>query len=192
MICVGCLKVDFHCRVIFTCVNEIEAMYERPRVNAKVVRGSTFTFTRDHPFTLSLFRLRTLKNWPIRGYTRSWYTGTGLLTKWYRFRSTSSPQFPPILFSYSRFLNFAYPTISLSLEQANFYTELTCRQLNSKQCTIVQWFLRANLWLNALMVWLSNISKKKMMRTAFWSVKLEKPHQIPRVHGNYRVITQFF
>ena len=29
-------KVDFHCRVIFTCVNKIEAMYERSRVNVKV------------------------------------------------------------------------------------------------------------------------------------------------------------
>ena len=48
------LRIDFHCRVIVPCertlnlhVNEIEAMYERPRVNAKVERGSTFTFARD-------------------------------------------------------------------------------------------------------------------------------------------------
>ena len=40
-----CVKVDFHCRVIFTggtpehftLVNEIEAMYERPRVNGRNV-----------------------------------------------------------------------------------------------------------------------------------------------------------
>ena len=49
---------DFLCRVIFPCershvkftrVNEIEAMYhyQRPRVNVKVERGSTFTFTLD-------------------------------------------------------------------------------------------------------------------------------------------------
>ena len=30
-----------------TCLNEIEAMYERPRVNVKFERGSTFTYTRD-------------------------------------------------------------------------------------------------------------------------------------------------
>ena len=33
--------------VNFTSVNEIQAMYERPRVNVKVERRSTFTFTRD-------------------------------------------------------------------------------------------------------------------------------------------------
>ena len=42
------VRVDFHCRVIFPCVNnEIEAMYERPRVNVKGERGSTFTFMHD-------------------------------------------------------------------------------------------------------------------------------------------------
>ena len=46
------VRVDFHSRVIFPCVNEVEAMYERPRVNMKVERGSTFTFTRDLPYTL--------------------------------------------------------------------------------------------------------------------------------------------
>ena len=38
------LKVDFHCRVICTRVNTIEAVCESPRVNFKVERGSTFTF----------------------------------------------------------------------------------------------------------------------------------------------------
>ena len=33
--------------VKFTCVNEIEALYERLRVQVKVDRGSTFTFTHD-------------------------------------------------------------------------------------------------------------------------------------------------
>ena len=33
------VRVDFHCRLIFTCVNEIEAIYERPRVYVKVERG---------------------------------------------------------------------------------------------------------------------------------------------------------
>ena len=42
------------------CVNEIQAMYERPRVNVKVERGSTFTYTPDLVTfdTLSLFYLR--------------------------------------------------------------------------------------------------------------------------------------
>ena len=33
----SCVRVDFHCRVVFTCVDKIEAMYERLLV--------TFTFT---------------------------------------------------------------------------------------------------------------------------------------------------
>ena len=37
-----------------TRVNEIEAKYERPRVNVKVERGSTFTFTRDLPYTVAV------------------------------------------------------------------------------------------------------------------------------------------
>lgn len=32
--------VDFHCRVIFVCVNKIEAIYERSPVNVKVVAQS--------------------------------------------------------------------------------------------------------------------------------------------------------
>jgi len=38
-------RVNFYCCVISTCVNKIEAMYERLRVNVKVARGSNFTFT---------------------------------------------------------------------------------------------------------------------------------------------------
>ena len=35
----------------FTRINEIETIYERPRVNVKLsARGSTFTFTRDLPY----------------------------------------------------------------------------------------------------------------------------------------------
>ena len=41
-------------------------MYERPRVNVKVERGSTLTFTRD----LSLFYLRVLS---LRAYARKNY-----------------------------------------------------------------------------------------------------------------------
>ena len=40
------LRVDFHCRVVFTCVDKIEAMYERLLV--------TFTFTRDFPYIASI------------------------------------------------------------------------------------------------------------------------------------------
>ena len=43
-----------------TRVNEIEAKYERPRVNVKVERGSTFTFTRDLPYTVSVLFTRVL------------------------------------------------------------------------------------------------------------------------------------
>ena len=45
----------------FTLVNKIEAMYERPRVNVKVERGSTFTFTRDLPYILSTLFTRVNK-----------------------------------------------------------------------------------------------------------------------------------
>ena len=47
-----------------TRVNEIEAMYERPRVNVKVERGSTFTSTRDLPYIVSILftRVRTEKS----------------------------------------------------------------------------------------------------------------------------------
>ena len=38
--------------VKFTCANEIEAMYEKPQVNA------TYTFTRDLPYTLPVIYLR--------------------------------------------------------------------------------------------------------------------------------------
>ena len=44
-------------------------MYERPRVNVKDERGSTFTFTRDPPYIVSiLFKLRDSGNPP---YERS-------------------------------------------------------------------------------------------------------------------------
>ena len=46
--------VDFHCRVIFTCVrvynlrvNKMEAMFERLRVNVNVDSRIAFAFTRD-------------------------------------------------------------------------------------------------------------------------------------------------
>ena len=39
-------------------------MYERPRVNVKVERGSTFPFTRDLPYIVSILftRVRTEKS----------------------------------------------------------------------------------------------------------------------------------
>ena len=53
----------------FTFVNEIAAMYERPRVNMKVERGSTFTFTRDLPYIV--FFCTPKQN--LRAYTRKNY-----------------------------------------------------------------------------------------------------------------------
>ena len=38
----------------FTRVNEKEEIYERQRVTLKVERGSTFTFTRDLPYIVSI------------------------------------------------------------------------------------------------------------------------------------------
>ena len=37
-----CVRADFHSRVIFTCVNEIEAMYKRLCVNAKIKLSLNF------------------------------------------------------------------------------------------------------------------------------------------------------
>ena len=37
-----CVRVDFHSRVIFMCVNEIEAMYERLCINAKIEPSLNF------------------------------------------------------------------------------------------------------------------------------------------------------
>ena len=38
--------MDFHCRVIFPCVNKIETLYGRSRKYVKIEPRSTFTFTR--------------------------------------------------------------------------------------------------------------------------------------------------
>ena len=46
------VEVDFHC------VNEIEAMYESPRVNVKVERGSAFRYMLDLPYNVSILRTR--------------------------------------------------------------------------------------------------------------------------------------
>ena len=37
---------------------EKEVMYERPRVDVKVERGSTFTYTFDFPFNISILNTR--------------------------------------------------------------------------------------------------------------------------------------
>ena len=37
---------------------EIEVMYERPRVNVQVKRGSTLTYTLDFPFNISILNTR--------------------------------------------------------------------------------------------------------------------------------------
>ena len=39
-------------------VNEIEAIYERAHVSVKVERGSTFTYTRDLPYIVSILFTR--------------------------------------------------------------------------------------------------------------------------------------
>ena len=44
-IAVNSLKADFHCGIIFTRLNKIEAMDGRSCVSVKVERGSAFTFT---------------------------------------------------------------------------------------------------------------------------------------------------
>ena len=43
---------------VWTRVNKIEAMYERTRLNVKLERGSTFTFTRDLPYIVSILFTR--------------------------------------------------------------------------------------------------------------------------------------
>ena len=52
--------------VKFTCVNEIEAMYERPRpsrrVSVKVETSSTFMLTRERPYIASILFTRQWKS----------------------------------------------------------------------------------------------------------------------------------
>ena len=48
------MKVDFDCRVIFTSVNKIEAMYGRSCVNVKVEPRLTFTCTRGLSYNASI------------------------------------------------------------------------------------------------------------------------------------------
>ena len=47
----SCVRVDFHCRVVFTCVDKIEAMYERLLVTLILRLRVTFD-------TLPQFHLR--------------------------------------------------------------------------------------------------------------------------------------
>ena len=51
-----------------TCINIIEVMYERLRVNVKVERGSTFTFTRDLSYIVSILFLRVK---PVKVYVHT-------------------------------------------------------------------------------------------------------------------------
>ena len=48
------VKVDFHCQIIFTCINKIEVMYERPRGKVNVERGLTFIFMHDLSYVASI------------------------------------------------------------------------------------------------------------------------------------------
>ena len=43
-------------------MNEMKAMYRRPRVNVKVEPRSSFTFTRDHPHIVSILFTYARKN----------------------------------------------------------------------------------------------------------------------------------
>ena len=52
------VRMDFHRRVSLTLVNKMGAVYERPRVNVKVERGSTFNFMRDLPNIASILFAR--------------------------------------------------------------------------------------------------------------------------------------
>ena len=56
---IHCLSVsrNFYVRK-FISVNEVEAMYERSRVNVKVEPRSTFTLTRDRPYIASILFTR--------------------------------------------------------------------------------------------------------------------------------------
>ena len=47
-----------HLLVKFTCVNKIEAMYERSRVNVKTAPRSTFMSTRDTSYVASILYTR--------------------------------------------------------------------------------------------------------------------------------------
>ena len=50
------------------CVNKIETMSEKPRVNVKVDRGSTFTFTGDLPYIVSILFTHVK---PVKVYVRT-------------------------------------------------------------------------------------------------------------------------
>ena len=69
------LSRNFHVRthVSFTCVNKKEAIYERPHLNVKFGRGSTFTFTRDFLCTASIFFFSRVKLTCVRPYARESY-----------------------------------------------------------------------------------------------------------------------
>ena len=51
--------------VKFTCINEIQAIYGRPRLKVKVQRGSTFTFKGDLPYItpISFKRVKITQQW---------------------------------------------------------------------------------------------------------------------------------
>ena len=54
--------------VILQCVNKIETMYEKPRVNVKVEPRSTFTFTSDLPYIVSNLFMHVE---PVKVYVRT-------------------------------------------------------------------------------------------------------------------------
>ena len=66
----------------------MEAMYERLHINVKVKRGSTFKFTREHPYIISIIftRVKITRQWKSTFtrhpcYLRAWNRPVGLCTK---------------------------------------------------------------------------------------------------------------
>ena len=69
----------------FTCVNKIETMYEKPRVNVRVEPRSTFTFTSNLPYIVSNLFTHVK---PVKVYVR---THVKITQQW---KSTLSDHLP--------------------------------------------------------------------------------------------------
>ena len=70
---------------------------------------------------LESFSNFTREIWPIRGYTRSWYTGTGSSKKWLQDPPPLLSPVSSVLFSCLRFLN--------SADYLGAWNNLTCSRL---------------------------------------------------------------
>ena len=98
-----CVRVDFHSRVIFTCVNEIEAMYERLWVNAKIEPSFNFyVYAQTFIHSLYFINVRKINARTHVKITRLWkptlrclsHTGHCLIFDW-RVLSPKSRTFSP-------------------------------------------------------------------------------------------------